>query len=643
MNLLTSQKTASPKVGSSSFGLGKVCSSSLGRENLVKTTDEHGFSLRPCLLCFLLPFLLLTSLTVFSQPSGGPYGPVQRSYELPVGAKHIYYVAPDGQADAPGTDLARPTTIESALERAVTGDAIVLRGGTYRTGNLVFNQGIILQPYTDEHPVLKGTQVAAKWEAQGNGLWRTAWSSLFPSKPADWWRRDREGKRTPLYRFNNDMVFVDGEPLQTVGGEVEIDEHSYCIDYDAGQVYIGVNPANRLVEITAFDGALTRTNGVCHGKNSDGKGPLIRGLTFTQYAYRALEVCGKEPEGLADPATFGKDVVGTTLEDVTMSFCSRVAGYFRGDKLTIRHCLVSDTSTEGIYVIASADCLLEKNIFRRNNIEKITGYFPAGVKIFNQCYRVTCRDNLVIDQPDSNGIWYDVGNVDGVFVDNWVQDANDGFFFEISKGAICAGNVFVNCDKGIRVLNSSNVRAYHNTLVNTVASFERTERSAVNDHFGWHPSTGPDVDKREGHVFVGNLLTADARFHKPLLRFEQTRGLCGRLTRPQVTQFDNNVYVRSGDLGGRTLLVWSPAEGDRCTAEFTTLDEFQKLRPEFEAHSQYLPGYFGSIFKSPELQNYELIVPIPPSSSAALPAEIQQLLAWPKQAAYTPGAYPLRP
>src|SRR5690606_36514057 len=106
-------------------------------------------------------------------------------------------------------------------------------------------------------------------------------------------------------------------------------------------------------------------------------------------------------------------------------------------------------------------------------VEGITGYYPAAVKIFNQCYRVTCRDNLVYDQANSNGIWYDVGNVDGVFVNNWIQDCEDGFFFEISKGAICAGNVFVNCHKGIRVLNSSIVHAWQNTLVNTVASFER--------------------------------------------------------------------------------------------------------------------------------------------------------------------------
>lgn len=589
-------------------------------------------------------FLAVGLLPAQAQPSGGPYGPIQQTYELPADAAHIYYVAPDGQADASGTALAQPTTLEAAIGRVVSGDAIVLRGGTYRTGNLELNQGITLQPYADEHPILKGTQVAAKWEAQSNGLWCTAWPRLFPAKPADWWQRAREGKSTPLYRFNNDMVFVDGEPLKAVGGDGEIDEYSYYIDYEAGRVYIRVNPANRLVEITAFDNALIRTNGVCHGKASDGKGPVIRGLTFTQYAYRAMEVLGKEPEGLADPATFGKDVVGTTLENVTISHCSRVAGYFHGDKLTIRHCLVSDTSTEGIYVLSSADCLLEKNIFRRNNVKKITGYYPAAVKIFNQCYRVTCRDNFVLDQPDSNGIWYDVGNVDGVFINNWIEGAVDGFFFEISKGAICAGNVFANCDKGIRVLNSSNVRVYHNTLVNTVASFERTERSAVNDHFGWHPSTGPDVDQRDGHVFVGNLLTADERFHKPLLRFEQTRVLCGRLTKPQVARFDDNVYVRSGDADGRTLLVWSPAAGENCTVEFKTLEGLRKLHPEFEAHSQYFANHFGSVFKSPELQNYELIRPFPQAPSASpLPAEIQRLLGWPKTASLVPGAYPFRP
>jgi hypothetical protein len=279
------------------------------------------------------------------------------------------------------------------------------------------------------------------------------------------------------------------------------------------------------VEITAFDSALVRTSSPVHGKTSDRKGPVIRGITFTQYAYRALEVEGKkhftaadeptdEPVGPSDPATFGKEVVGTVLENVTITYYSRVAGYFRGDGLVIRNSLISDTSTEGIYVIGSSDVLLERNIIRRNNIEQLTGYYPAAVKIFNQTRRVTCRDNLVIEQPYSNGIWYDVGNRDAVFVNNWIEGAIIGFFFEISRGATVAGNVFVRCDRGIWVLNSADARVYHNTFVDTPASFERNERSATGDHFGWHPATGPDVDQREGHVFVNNLLVASDAYRE---------------------------------------------------------------------------------------------------------------------------------
>ena len=433
---------------------------------------------------FVLLTLIFIMPQVYAQPSGGPYGPIPQTYELPKDAGSIFYAAPDGKPEQNGETLSKPTTIESAIERVKTGDVIVLRGGTYRTGGLLLNQGITIQRYKDEQPVLKGTFVAADWKNLGNGLWTTHWTHLFPEKPADWWQRDREGKKTPIYLFNNDMVFANGKFLQAKGWEGEVDENSYYIDYDKGMVYIGVNPADKLIEITAYNSALIRTTKDIHGKTSDRKGPVIKGITFTQYAYRALEVEGKEPEGLLPESEHGKDVTGTTLENCTISFCSRVAGYFRGDSLVIRHCRISDTSTEGIYVIGSADVLLEKNIFTRNNIEHITGYYPAAVKIFNQCYRTTCRDNLIIDLPYSNGVWYDVGNVDGRFINNWVQGvgnnksgyrkdqlwpSDNGFFFEISKGAICAGNLFVNCDHGLMVLNSSNVHIYQNTFVNSTA------------------------------------------------------------------------------------------------------------------------------------------------------------------------------
>ena len=587
---------------------------------------------------------------LMAQPSGGPYGPIPQNYPLPKAA-HIYYVAPEGKPEASGAAPNEPTALDAAITRVVTGDAIVLRGGIYRTGGLTLNQGITMQPYADERPVLKGTFVADKWEALRNNVWRTRWERLFPARPLGWWRREREGMITPQHRFNNDMVFVDGELLQSAGWEGALDAHSFYIDYDSGYVYIGADPANRLVEITAFDCALLRTSREAHGKPSDKKGFTIRGLTFTQYAYRAIDIEGKRPAasvseeptddpiGPADPSTYGKEVVGTTLENVTISYTSRVAGYFRGDRLVIRNSLISDTSTEGIYVIGSSDVLLEKNIIRRNNVEQLTGYYPAAVKIFNQSHRVTVRDNLLIDQRYSNGVWYDVGNRDGVFVDNWVEGAVDCFFFEISWGAIVAGNVFVDCQKGIRVLNSANARVYHNTLINAPASFERNERSAVGDHFGWHPRTGPDVEQRDGHVFVGNLIVARESFNSPLLRFEQPQALCTKLTKPQITDLDSNLYVRQGT-SREPLISWSPTGAEKCQIGLDSLAALQNVVPGFERNGRAFSSYAGALFRSPELRNYEL-AQLPPGTQAvaSVPPDILRVLEW-KDGPHPPGAFP---
>jgi hypothetical protein len=585
---------------------------------------------------------IILSLSVSAQPSDGPYGPVRQTYELPRGARKIYCVAVDGKAEQSGESPEQPTSLETAIERVQTGDAIILRGGTYRTGNLLLNQGITIQPYKDEKPTMKGTLVAEKWENLGNGLWMTKWPHLFPSKPDDWWRRNLEGKKTPLWRFNNDMVFIDGKFLQSAGWEGDVDENSYYIDYGAGVVYIGTDPANHLVEITAHDVAILRTTGDCHGKQSDHKGYVIRGITFTQYAYRALEIEGKDPVGLSPESEHGKDVVGTVLENCTISYCSRVAGYFRGDHLTIRHCRVSDTSTEGVYVIGSADILLEGNIFSRNNIENITGYYPAAVKIFNQCYRATCRDNLVIDLTNSNGIWYDVGNVDGVFVNNRIENvghvgettptdqlwpSQNGFFFEISKGAICAGNVFVNCDHGLMVLNSSNVRMYRNTFVNSMACIGRNGRTAAGDHFGWHPSTGPGLDQREGHVFVDNLLTGDGSYTIPLLFVWQPEALCSRLQSPQLSQMDHNVYVRQREKSSYPMILWSPDRGERCQAGYESPQDLHRAHAAFSENDRSYVDYDGPLFKGREVGDYRLLSAFPGSRAGFMvPTEIGKVL-----------------
>lgn len=588
--------------------------------------------------------ILIPAASCFGQPSGGPYGPIQQKYPLPDVAGRIFFAAPDGMADASGEGVDQPTTIESAIARVTTGDAIVLRGGVYRTGGLRLNQGVVIQPYQDERPVLKGTRVAKQWQPVSGGLWRTRWETLFPLPPQPWWRREREATRTPIYRFNNDMVFVDGRMLSAVGWAGEVDESSYWIDYEQGYIYIGVNPAGRDIEITAHDCGLLRTTGEAHGKRPDDKGLTVRGVTFTQYAYRAIEIEGIDPEGVSPEDQHGKDVVGSTFEHCTFSYCSRVAGYFRGDHLTIRHCLVSDTSTEGIFILASNDVLLEKNVITRNDMERITGYYVSAVKIFNQCHRVTCRDNLIIDNPTSSGVWYDVGEVDGVFVNNWVQNTDNGFFFEISQNAICAGNVFVDCLTGVHVLNSRGVRISHNTFINSRLLIGRTSRSAVGDHFGWHPATGPDVEQREDHSVTANLLAAEEGFRGPMLQLEQSPDLRGRLQRTQVTELDQNLYIRQANPARDPLIEISPAANEEGRERFATAADLHAKHRAYAGASHSLADYYGPLFTGRRLARFELVAGAPslPAPLPVPPVEVAEQLGWPADAAPTVGAYPVR-
>ena len=201
-----------------------------------------------------------------------------------------------------------------------------------------------------------------------------------------------------------------------------------------------------------------------------------------------------------------------------------------------------------------------------------------------------------------------------------------------------AGNVFVGNENGIRILNSANARIYHNTLVNSPLVVERNERSAVGDHFGWHPRTGPDVDQREGHVIVGNLLAATTTFAAPLLRFEQPPSLCGRLTRPQPTTLDANLYIRQG-ASSQPLIIWSPAAGEGCQRGVHTLADLQTQTPAFERNGHALIEHRGPLFRSPDLRNFDLAeLPAGVGPIEAVPAEIRRLLGWHQPS--VPGAFP---
>jgi len=611
--------------------------------------------------------LSLTLIANFAgaQPSGGPYGPQPQSYPIPEIEGTLYYVAPDGDTAASGTSLEQATTLENAIERVKSGDAIVLRGGIYRTGDLKLNQNILMQPYLAEAPVIKGTFVATDWvdqvpERYKNrfpALWATQWEHLFPSAPDDWWRAPSAGRETRLHKFNNDLLFINGRMLQSTDWFEGLNDDTFYIDYDKKTVYLSSDPTGKEIEITAFNQGLVVTSQEVHGKKADKQGPTIRGISFSQYAFHILEVDGYFPNEKAAEADMGKVIVGTTIEHCSFTYAGRVGAFVFGDHLTMRHCLISDTSTEGLYVFSSADVLLEKNIFTRNNVEQITGYYPAAVKIFNQTHRVTCNDNLIIDLPYSNGVWYDVGNVDGIFTNNWVENvgcvkgpfANDhvwpsqnGLFFEISQGVVVAGNVFVNDDHGILILNSREAEVFNNTFINSMACFARDSRGDGADHFGWHVTTGPGVDERDYHAFYNNILMGDADFQRPLLLAWQPENMCERLTTPSLQNVRSNTYIQLNQASAAPLIMLNQKLGETCVTALDSLDAIHASIPGYGANSVVLTHARQIPFQSYALKRFE---PTPTATTLSTPAPITAAAA--KAASMDPsvsyiGAYPLK-
>jgi hypothetical protein len=182
---------------------------------------------------------------------------------------------------------------------------------------------------------------------------------------------------------------------------------------------------------------------------------------------------------------------------------------------------------------------------------------------------------------------------------------------------------------------------YQNTLVSSQVLIGRTERTAQGDHFDWHPSTGPGIDERYGHLFKNNLLVGTQGYDKPLLSVWQPAVLCGRINTQQLNELNNNVYVRISDDKTRPLLFWSPLENNECRSYLNGLADLQKLHPEFSANSQMFDNYRGPLFRSIELGNLQLLPGFTGSQAAApLPAEISRLLNQTENEAPYIGAYP---
>jgi len=94
-------------------------------------------------------------------------------FQAPFCWADIFYVAPNGDDNNPGTFLQPWATLQKAADTAVAGSTVYARGGTYNEAVTIGVSGsvdggyIVFQKYRDETPVIDGTGLTVPSDAAG--------------------------------------------------------------------------------------------------------------------------------------------------------------------------------------------------------------------------------------------------------------------------------------------------------------------------------------------------------------------------------------------------------------------------------------------------------------------------------------------
>lgn len=506
--------------------------------------------------------LLVAAPTVMTTPyvanaagsNSAPNTVRQTNYPIPSDA---YFVAPNGKDTNTGS-ITSPWSVEKAFFSAPSGSTIVFRGGQYRVGGLKPRNRFILQAYPNERPWFKGSIVVSNWAAEGN-IWRhDGWNYSFPPNMGSEYI-------DPLYPMAGyrDMVFINGAPMKQVGSKEEVAPGTFYVDDVNKRLYIGSDPAGKMVEATTQNEAFT----LARGSRSDASGTVVRGLGFTHYADRGLFAV----------------VPRVTLENNTFISNGLEGAKFGGENGASRDAVVrgnnfSFNGIKGLGVNAAHRILIENNTFKTNNVERFTTIWDAAGAKLTRTHAPILRNNLAEDNL-SNGLWVDESSTSATIVNNRTRkNQGYGIFFEISHKAIIAGNIVYNNLGGILSANSTSVRIFNNTMANNGWNLNikdtprnNTNSEEINQGITWIA---------RNHEVRNNILSNGV----DSTMYEASNCNTREPSSLMIGASNSNAYYRSSTTRPRYVFTWSIG-GRQCVLRYNTLAAFRAAHSNYESRS----------------------------------------------------------
>jgi hypothetical protein len=265
--------------------------------------------------------------------------------------------------------------------------------------------------------------------------------------------------------------------------------------------------------------------------------------------------------------------------------------------------------------------IFEKNIVSNSNWFNLRIY-PAGIKVFNQCYGFEVRNNCFANMP-CEAIWYDVGHREGVISKNYFYNCGVGLKVEICHRTYVAGNIFKKAN--LWLCNSNGCLVYNNTMINSRIDLWRNNRG----YGGWnknytfnHAATGPGPFNYHGHHVANNVFAGD-----------QPRGDFYALIEDNNhhdTSFHADVYTNNAFLNQAewTFNIQVQALGLTEPQTYETLEEVEELLGKYIHGNAQLALTPENIFLNPETGDYRMkdVEGLP--EGIAVPKEIAKLLGW---------------
>lgn len=397
------------------------------------------------------------SVTPTPQKSAGAALPITYDTSSIVGTAH--YVATTG-SDAKGSGRAASpfATLAKAYSASQPGDTIVMRGGTYRQGNVTIlpSKQVTITAYSGEIPVFVGSKVASdEWKTEGS-LRHQPYSPMPVTNGSgiDFISgQNLSGDSVGKYP---DQVWAKELQLRQVTNKGSVTDGSFYVDRSTNRVYVTANTATKGdVEVSDLRNFI----------NIQAPGTKLEGVKVTRFSNSAADYGVVKINETADSASI-RNVEITDSSFIAMS----IFGNSNLNKdTTLKNVTVSRSNWMGVSATYTDNLALDEVYLKDMNQWDEFTYSPQSGALKTSRTYYTKVINSQIRNNKSHGIWFDQSNYDVQIAGNVITDnSGSAVFFEISDKLLMVNNYVRTAeggDRAVKLAGSSGLQLINNTII----------------------------------------------------------------------------------------------------------------------------------------------------------------------------------